>query len=343
MKPAKIFEYIHIDEYSSTPKYLQISNSIMNAIAGGMIKIDQLLPSINELSYVLEISRDTAEKGYKHLKKIGILGSVPSKGYYIINTDFGQTLKIFLLFNKLSAHKKIIYDAFVKALGDHVTVDFYIYNNDFGLFKKMLSNKKGDYSHYVIIPHFLEGGEYAHEVINTIPKEKLLLLDKQIAGVDGEYAAVFQNFEKDIYGALEQARQQLSKYNTLKIVFPKRSYYAVEIIKGFNNFCHQYAFTCKVVDNINDEIIEKGEAYILVNEDDLVTFIERIISQKLKIGKEVGVISYNETPLRRIILKGITTVSTDFALMGSLAAELIKTNSRKQIEVPFYLTVRSSI
>ncbi|WP_315817822.1 hypothetical protein [Paraflavitalea speifideaquila] len=42
---------------------------------------DEILPSINELSFEFEISRDTAEKGYKHLKKIGVLGSVPGKGF----------------------------------------------------------------------------------------------------------------------------------------------------------------------------------------------------------------------------------------------------------------------
>ena len=343
MKPADVFEFIQIDEYSATPIYLQITNSIMAAIEAGKIKANQLLPSINELSYVLEISRDTAEKGYKHLKKLGILGSVPSKGYYIINTSFRQKLKIFLLFNKLSAHKKIIYDAFIKAIGDHVTVDFYIYNNDYALFKKLLNNKKEDYSHYVIIPHFLEGGENAHEIINSIPKEKLVLLDKQIAGVNGEYAAVFQNFEKDIYGALEQAREQLSKYHTLKLIFPKRSYFPIEIVKGFNRFCHQYAFTNKIVFDITDEPIAAGEAYIILMEDDLVAVIEKLISLNLKVGEQVGVISYNETPLKKIILNGVTTVSTDFYKMGEMAAELILNNERKHIEVPFYLTIRSSL
>jgi DNA-binding transcriptional regulator YhcF (GntR family) len=343
MKPDKIFDFIQIDEYSATPKYLQITNSIMNAIEAGKIKYNQLLPSINELSYVLEISRDTAEKGYKHLKKLGILNSVPSKGYYIVNTSFRQTLKIFLLFNKLSAHKKIIYDSFVHAIGEHVTVDFYIYNNDFALFKKLLNNKKEDYSHYVIIPHFLEGGENAHEIINLIPKEKLVLLDKQVAGVNGDYAAVFQNFEKDIYGALDEARDELSKYHTLKIIFPKRSYFPIEILKGFNRFCHQYAFTSKVVYNVADEQISEGEAYIILMEDDLVTLIEKLISLKLKVGKQVGVISYNETPLKKIILNGITTISTDFQQMGVTVAKLIQDNSRQQVEVPFYLVKRSSL
>jgi DNA-binding LacI/PurR family transcriptional regulator len=68
-----------------------------------------------------------------------------------------------------------------------------------------------------------------------------------------------------------------------------------------------------------------------------------MISLELKIGKQVGVISYNETPLKKIILNGITTVSTDFSQMGSIAAGLILQNSTKQIEVPFYLTIRPSL
>ena len=343
MKPKKIFELIQVDEYSATPKYLQLSNSILKAMEAGEIKQDFMLPSINELSFELEISRDTAEKGYRYLKQIGVLGSVPGKGFFIKNTGFKQTLKIFLLFNKLSAHKKIIYDSFVAALGEHVAIDFYIYNNDFSLFKKLLTNKKEDYSHYVIIPHFIEGGENAHQIINQIPKEKLILLDKKIAGIEGEYAAAYENFARDIYNALDEARPQLSKYHTLKIIFPKYSYFPKEILKGFNRFCQEFAFNYAVVNNIRDEPIAAGEAYINLMEDDLVTLLERIIQLKLKIGKQVGIISYNETPLKKIILNGITTISTDFQKMGALTAQLILENSREHIEVPFHLTLRESL
>ncbi|MCF8453995.1 MAG: GntR family transcriptional regulator [Pedobacter sp.] len=343
MKRTRLFNHIHIDGYSATPKYLQLTNSIKDAIIAGKIKKDDLLPSINELSYILEISRDTAEKGYKHLKSLGIVNSVPGKGYYISNVDFRQRLRIFLLFNKLSSHKKIVYDAFVAALGEHVAIDFYIYNNDFALFKKLLDNKKEDYSHYVIIPHFIEGGEESYRLINEIPKDKLILLDKLLPGVEGEYAAVYENFEKDIYNALEQARDQLSKYHTLKIIFPDKSYFPNEIIKGFNRFCQQYAFSHKIVNDISTEPIQEGEVFINLMEADLVTLIERTISLKLKVGKQVGVISYNETPLKKVILNGITTISTDFSKMGELAAQLILSNSHAHAEVPFHLTLRPSL
>lgn len=343
MKSSSFFDFIHIDGYSATPKYLQLSNAVIKAVEEGKLKKEGLLPSINELSYMLEISRDTAEKGYKYLKSIGVINSVPGKGYYIANIDFKRKLKVFLLFNKLSTHKKIVYDAFIAALGDDVSVDFYIYNNDLTLFKRFLTNRNEDYSHYVIIPHFIEGEEYARELINTIPKEKLILLDKKIPGIEGDYAAAYENFEKNIYDALEQARAQLSKYHTLKIIFPKRSYFPREILNGFRRFCQQYAFSHKQVSNIAEEPIGEGEVFISLMEDDLVVLVERIVGMKLKVGKEVGVISYNETPLKKIILNGITTISTDFRFMGTVAANLVLDNSRRHVEVPFYYIRRASV
>ena len=85
---------------------MQLANSVINAINQEKIGKDELLPSINELSFEFEISRDTAEKGYKYLKQIGILGSVPGKGYFVKSTEVNQPLKIFLLLISLVYTKK---------------------------------------------------------------------------------------------------------------------------------------------------------------------------------------------------------------------------------------------
>jgi len=61
------------------------------------------------------------------------------------------------------------------------------------------------------------------------------------------------------------------------------------------------------------------------------------------IGQKLGIISYNETPLKKLILNGLTTISTDFKFMGETAAQLILDNSSAQVEVPFYLTIRPSL
>jgi hypothetical protein len=164
-----------------------------------------------------------------------------------------------------------------------------------------------------------------------------------VHGVKDEFGAVYENFEKDIYGALEGALERLSKYHTLKIIFPAYTYHPDEILKGFQRFCQEYAFSSKVVRDIADEPIEKGEVYINLMEKDLVLVIDRILSRRLVVGKDVGVISYNEIPLKKYILNGITTMSTNFQKMGEQAAQLILENSKAHIEVPFNLTLRDSL
>ncbi|HMP93092.1 MAG TPA: GntR family transcriptional regulator [Phnomibacter sp.] len=343
MKKPPIYQYLNFDYYSATPKYLQLANSVVKAIAEGRLKKDDPLPSINELSFEFEISRDTAEKGYKHLKQIGVLGSVPGKGYFIKCTDVEQQLKIFLLFNKLSFHKKLIYDAFVAALGNNAVVDLYVYNNDFALFKKLIQNRKEDYTHFVIIPHYTDGEDNTVEVLESLPLENVVVLDKMLPGLQGNFAAVYEPFDRDLLDTLEIALPQLQKYQTLKIVFPEDSYHPREIIRGFTQFCRQYAFNYKVVHNAATETIEKGDVYINLMEDDLVTLIERILAQHFVVGTDVGVISYNETPLKKIILNGLTTISTDFAQMGQTAARLLLTHSHEKVKNPFHLTLRSSL
>lgn len=335
---------LSIDEYSITPKYLQLSNAIIRGIESGDIVKDDMLPSINDLSFALDTSRNTIERVYKELKDKGIVSSVPGKGFFISNTDFQKPIKIFLLFNKLSAHKKIIYDAFVDTIGEKATVDFYIYNNDFHFFKKIITESaQNDYAKYIIIPHFLDNEAKAHEIINTIPKDKLILLDNLVPGVSGKFAAIYENFATDVYEALKKLLDKLTNYHTIKLIFPGKTYHSKEIMKGFLNFCRQYAFEYAVVDSLSAETIQPQTVYISLMEDDLVELIKKIIASDLKVARDVGVISYNETALKEIILDGITTISTDFKLMGSKAAEFALSNCHEHFAVPFHVTIRSSL
>jgi len=337
------FKFIDIDVLSVTPKYLQITNSIIKAVTNGKLQENDVLPSINEFSNELDVSRDTVEKGYRHLKKIGLLDSVPGKGFFIKNANSFQFYKIFLLFNKLSTHKKIIYDSFASTLGTAATIDFYIYNNDFNLFKEFIKKSIDNYTHYVIIPHLTQDTETFTDVLKMIPSEKLILMDKTISSMEGKCSSIFEDFEQDIYNALKSAIPQLEKYHTIKIIFPYYTYHPKEILIGFYNFCVEHAFEHKIIHDIKEEVIEDGVTYISLMEADLVILIEKIIDCKKEVGKEVGVISYNETPLKKIILNGITTVSTDFSLMGKNAAELILNKEQGHIAVPFHLILRNSL
>jgi DNA-binding transcriptional regulator YhcF (GntR family) len=334
---------IHIDEFSSTPKYRQLANAIIEGIQKGEIKKGELLPSINEVSFEHFMARITVEKGYNYLKQQGIIDSVRGKGFFIKVDEVPRNLRIFLLFNKLSVHKKLIYDAFVQAIGDQGSIDFYIYNNDFNLFKKIVDSRDRDYTHMVLIPHFVEGEEMAVDLINSLPKEKLILVDKLLPGIQGKFGAVYENFEKDIYRSLLQAKDQLMTYHSLRLVFPTSSYYPQEIVQGFVNFCRDFAFEYQVVESVTDQTIHKGQAFITVMEDDLISLLDRIRDQGLHLGKDIGILSYNETPIKRLLFDGISTISTDFEALGKKAAELVLTNERSKFENPFLFISRSSL
>ena len=334
---------IQIDEFSSTPKYRQLANAIIEGIQQGKIKKGELLPSINEVSFEHYMARITVEKGYNYLKQQGIIDSVRGKGFYIKVDEVPRNLRIFLLFNKLSVHKKIIYDAFVKAIGDQGSIDFYIYNNDFNLFKKIVDSRDRDYTHMVLIPHFMEGEEMAVELINSLPKEKLILLDKLLPGIQGKFGAVYEDFEHDIYQSLQQAKESLATYQQIRLVFPTQSYYPKEIVQGFINFCRDYAFEYEVVESLSDVSLSSGQVYITVMEDDLLILLERVRNESLQLGKEIGIISYNETPIKRLLFDGISTISTDFETLGRKAAELVLSNERAKWQNPFVFISRASL
>jgi DNA-binding LacI/PurR family transcriptional regulator len=207
----------------------------------------------------------------------------------------------------------------------------------------MLADRKEGYSHFVIIPHFQEGGAGATSLLNDIPKHQLILLDKLAPDVTGTFGAVYERFREDIYQALKEALQPLSKYRTIKIIFPDYTYHPRDILEGFGNFCTDYAFASEVVSDLSAETVQDGTAYISLMEDDLVVLVEKILDAGLTLGGDVGVISYNDTPLKRIILDGITTMSTDFHRMGTEAARLIKEGSTEHIALPFRLTLRRSL
>lgn len=345
MLTKDIKNLMNIDSEAEIPKYLQVSNGVIRAIEQRkLIKGDQL-PSLRQLSDQLHISFDTAKKAYDVLKKRNIIVASQGKSNVINTTGPIPEYRIFLLFNKLGSHKRIIYDAFTSVFTSHAVIDLHIYNNNLHLFRHLLKTKKGGYSHYVIIPHLADDPKEIREIIDEyLTGEKLILLDKQVDGILTPHATVHEDFENDIYATLKEAYPVLTKYKMLNLVFPVQSYYPPEILKGFLKFGKNYGFMVRTGVGIDrSTVIERGEVFITLTDEDLASVIHEVMERKLIIGKEAGIISYNETPLKEVLLNGITTISTDFRQMGILAAQQVMNNNNQQIAVPFKLTLRASL
>ena len=188
-----------------TPKYKQIVQSIVADIERAVLKKDEQLPSISELSEEYYLARDTVEKAYRELKERGFISSVQGKGFYVNRTD-NNKMRILLVFNKLSSYKKLIYYAFLKVLGNKASVDLQIHHYDAKIFAEIIANNIGKYNYYVVMPHFFPENDktLALKTLEKIPSEELILLDKDLPEYTKPCLSVYQDFEKDIFDALDE-------------------------------------------------------------------------------------------------------------------------------------------
>lgn len=335
---------LNINSEKRTPIYLQIVESITDAIRRGNYKKGDRIYSINELSNEYFLARDTVQKAYNILHEKGIILSVKGKGYYVNETNIDASFKVLLLFSKISNYKRQIYNAFIDTLGKNAVVDIKIHHFNTGLLKEHIANHLHDYDYFVIMPHFYDDPAEALKIIKTIPADQLIILDKNIPYSDLKSGAVYQDFQNDIVEALEQGLDLLKKYNKLLLVYPQGDSYSPEIPVGFRKFCMQNNFKYEVLNEITDDTeVHEKEAYIVIEENDLCDVIKKARTKNLKIGKELGIISYNDSPLKEILLDGITVITTDHVKMGETAARLILENSKEKIKNPFVLIRRKSL
>lgn len=337
-----MLNYLKINSESEVPKYKQVVDLFISDIEAGIFKQGQRIPSINETSEELLISRDTVEKAYVYMKKHGIVSSVRGKGYYISRTNVNKKLKICLIFNKLSNYKRSIYYSFVKTVGAKASVDVFIYNYDLDEFEAIIDKNLNSYDYFVILPQVRNENANISEVIKKIPQEKVLIIDRFLEELK-DYPVVYQEFDKDIQTALSCGLDLLKKYNQLNLVFPQSEYYPPYIVRGFSIFCKVHGFEHSIIDRIEEAEIRKGQAYIIVSDDDLYAFIKKVRQKNWTLGKDCGVVAYNENQVKELLCDGITTISTNHEEIGQLAAEMILSRKFERIKSPFQFIRRNSL
>ena len=329
------------DSNGKMPIYKQIAQSIGKQIDKGYIKKDFQLPSINIFSDQYDVARDTAEKAYKELKKQGYITSVSGKGYYVAGKKETK-LKILLVFNKISSFKKIIYYSFLHKLGQKAVVDLQVHHYNPQHLKEIIESNLGKYDYYVIMPHFEINAnrKTCIDIIKKIPQDELLLLDKSIPELKN-VMSVYQDFRNDIFDALISASETIKKYKKLTIIFPEHRNHPLEIIEGLQQFCKIYKKKFSISTNGEKIKLNKGTIYLAIEDDDLAILVKKVRKSGYKMGKEIGIISFNETELKELL--DITVISTDFSKMGQIAADLILKKQVKQIKNLYQIIKRGSL
>lgn len=326
---------LKLDGEPSMPKFRLLANAVKNAIAEGKLKTGESLPSVSLICDQFSLSRDTVFKAYSLLREQGVVMSQPGKGYYIAD----HITKVFVFLDTFKAYKEVLYDSFFHNLPKNVIADVNFHHYNPKLFKKLIEDNLGRYSKYIIMPFLSDETEH---LMARIPRERLLVIDWNLY-TNSSSNVIYQDFGNALLDGLEDVRERIGKYRRFHFLYPDYTYHPYQSVVNFERFCRSHGIEHMVERNPDALDVRAGTAYITVSDRLLGKILEQCHDKGLKVGTDVGIISYNETPMKKFIDSGITVFSTDFAQMGSLAARFVTDEKHTNICVPSKMIVRNSL
>ena len=324
-----------VNPQSNLLKFQQLIDAINESISKNLLQVGDMLPSVNQICRESCLSRDTVFKAYAELKNRGVIESVPNRGYFVARA----VTKVFLFLDTFKAYKEVLYGSFLDNLPETIAVDLHFHHYNIDDFEKIIQESLGKYTKYIIMNF---DHERVSEIIRQIPAGKLLIIDWDVHAQTGT-STIHQDFGQSLYDSLESGLELIQKYNRFIYLYPTFTYHPKISVRYFEKFCKDHKIAYKTLFDIKKFDIQKGELYLLVSDRTLAKFLDQCHQKNLVPGKDVGVISYNETPMKKYVKDGITVISTDFELMGKKIAEFVTTGEKVNLVIPTKLTIRKSL
>lgn len=320
-------------------KHEHLVKGIINSIEKGVLHKGDKLPSINQMVDAIGYARKTIVNAYEELKSRGIVESKSFKGYYIASEQTDKLLKIALVLFEFQSIQEDFYHGFRDRLELAVELDVFFHHNNVEIFETILARIEHKYGFYVIAP--IEDIRMK-PMLRAFPPEKLLIVDRHLY-LGKEYSYITQNFEKAIYERLTELLPSIKKFKELIFLYNKESFVPMKAIRGFEKFLKDHDIKGSVLDSYQKKTVSPGSAYLVMTDAFLWKLLKECKSHQIKIGEDIGIISHDDSLLKEMISGGITTISTDFSLMGKMAAEHINQRKKIQITLPTKLYKRTSI
>lgn len=327
--------YFKTNPDSSVLKFQQLVDAINDAINSGILKEGHSLPSVNQLIRDSNLSRDTIFKAYAELKRRGVVESIPNKGYFVAKAQH----RVFLFLDTFKAYKEVLYNSFKENLPDDAIVDLNFHHYNIDVFESIIHNKIGKFNTFIIMNF---DNPKVPDVLKEIDSERLLVIDWKINSLPGQ-AKVYQDFGESVYRCLDEGRNLLQRYRKFICVYPDYTYHPYESVENARKFCLANHMEFETISEIGDAELKEGDIYFVFEDIDLASILEEVNQKKLKLGIDIGIISYNDTPMKKFISGGITVISTDFKEMGKKAAAFVAGQKVKDIAIPTKLIIRESL
>lgn len=328
-----------LDDVALLSKHEQLVKGIINAIDDKVLVQGSMLPSVNVMVKELGFARKTIVKAYSELKDRGIVESKNRLGYFVANEATDQTVKVALLLYALHTFQEVFYNTFRSELGDKVQIDIFFHHNNFEVYENTLTNIADRYGMYIVapIPH-----KKNKQLLNSIPPNKLLIVDRY-EDLGNDYSYVAQRFKKPIYNALISLKETIQHFDELVIFYKHGADYPIGILKSFERFTKEQDIKGTVLNQYTSGTVKKGKVYFTIGDIDLWELLKDCKKENIVLGKEVGILAHNDSPVKEIICGGITTVSTDFKLMGQKAAQYVLNRNTTREIIPSTLLRRASL
>ncbi|MGC6479209.1 MAG: GntR family transcriptional regulator [Flavobacteriaceae bacterium] len=319
-------------------KHEQLVQGIMQVIDAGNLPIGAQMPSINSMVDRIGFARKTIVKAYEELKERGLIESQKAKGYFVISNNTEVVQRVALLLYAFQRFQQEFYDSLREELGEKAHIDVYFHHNNNNVFETIFKNIQGKYSMYIVAPLM---HDISHSLLKRLPKQKLIIVDR-FFDLGTEYTYVTQEFFNSTKKIFQRHLDKISDYQNIVLFYNNYKDYPEEIRNAFYEFIQINHLSGTTISRYSIEELNKDTLYICLSDSDLWPLLRDSTKNGLKISKDIGVISFNDHIVKEITLGGITTISTDFKLMGKRVAHLIQTPSSGKIIIPTTSTDRGS-
>ena len=325
------------------PKFKAVVHFVEEQIQSGQLSLGDRIPSVNAFRIRFGLSRSSIFLAMQELQSRGIIEAAPAIGYFVHSTRIEVQRKILLLFNEFNAFKEDLYLSFLEAIGTDVSVDIMYHHYDRNVFETLLREADGRYTSYVLMP-----GKFRDlaPLLDRL-QGQVFLLDHFQDDIRDRYPSVGQDFEQDTYDALLLGLSAIRKYDTLVLVQNDKKE-PDERYAGIQRFCAEFGFGSMLRPSIkDDDFIHRGMLFLTPSDRELVNIIKKANARNMEIGSDIGILSFNDTPLKEVLCGGIATLTTDFHEMGRTMASLIlgpsQASSTPTIRNPWMLLRRKSL
>lgn len=318
---------LKIDKNLKKPVYQQICDWVYLGINSKNFIPGYHLPSINQIAEENSLARETVVKAFRILREKGIVQSVHGKGFFIVSEKTNFSHHVFLLLDTLSAYKEVMFEAIQKTFGNDAVIDIYFHHFNPKTFKNLINEAAGNYTSYLVLPF---DNKQITEMLQPVPEEKLYLLDRWPRFYKNPFVGVYQDFYNDVINALSSVVEKVALYKKVVLIFRDAlTDVPTELLEGFEAFCYENRIDYEAIRNsFTKDKIKRNVAYLTIDDNDLVKVLEVSLAKKWKIGKDIGIISYNDTPLKKVVANGISVISTNFEKMGKKVAKMVLSGER---------------